>query len=105
VLLCGRCLAWTCLVFRAQAQAIELYLRLLERGLASEESVQHQYRFKEIVDIETREPLYTIEHEVRSMRHPLFMRPLVNRNPEQNNMRYAYGYNSTGAYRTRAEIR
>jgi hypothetical protein len=28
------------------------------------------------------------------MRHPLFMRPLVNRNPEQNNMRYAYGYDS-----------
>jgi catechol 2,3-dioxygenase-like lactoylglutathione lyase family enzyme len=70
------------------------YQRLLERGLVSEESDQHQYRFKEIVDIETREPLYTIEHEVRSMRHPLFMRPLVNRNPEQNNMRYAYGYDS-----------
>ena len=70
------------------------YRRLLERGLVSEESDQHQYRFKEIVDIETREPLYTIEHEVRSMRHPLFMRPLVNRNPEQNNMRYAYGYDS-----------
>jgi hypothetical protein len=28
------------------------------------------------------------------MRHPLFRRPLVNRNPSQNNMNYAPGYDA-----------
>jgi len=32
--------------------------------------------------------------EVRSMRHPLFMRPLVNRNPAQSNINYAPGYDA-----------
>ena len=67
------------------------YRRLLERKLICEESDQHQYRFKDIVDPESGKLLYTIEHEVRSMRHPLYMRPLVNRNPAQNNMNYAPG--------------
>jgi hypothetical protein len=35
--------------------------------------------------------LFTIEHEVRSLKHPLYMRPLVNRNPAQNIMRYSPG--------------
>jgi hypothetical protein len=61
------------------------YTKLLDKGLISEESDQHQYRFKDLLDSETGETLFTIEHEVRSMRHPLFMRPLVNRNPSQNN--------------------
>jgi hypothetical protein len=32
-----------------------------------------------------------LEHEVRSMRHPLFKRPLVNRNPQQSNRGYRPG--------------
>jgi hypothetical protein len=36
--------------------------------------------------------LFTVEHEMRSMRHPLYARPLVNRNPEQTNRAYAPGY-------------
>jgi hypothetical protein len=28
--------------------------------------------------------LFTVEHEVRSATHPMFMRPLVNRNPALN---------------------
>lgn len=67
------------------------YRRLLERGLISEESDQHQYRFKDIVDPGSGEVLFTIEHEVRSMRHPLFLRPLVNRDPAQSNVDYAPG--------------
>lgn len=67
------------------------YRRLLERGLISEESDQHQYRFKDIVDPGSGDVLYTIEHEVRSMRHPLFMRPLINRDPAQSNVDYAPG--------------
>jgi catechol 2,3-dioxygenase-like lactoylglutathione lyase family enzyme len=70
------------------------YANLVDKGLISEESDQHQYRFKDLVDPETGETLFTIEHEVRSMRHPLFMRPLVNRNPSQNNISYAPGYDA-----------
>jgi predicted enzyme related to lactoylglutathione lyase len=65
--------------------------RLAERGLIIQESDQHQYRFQDIVDPESGKVLFTIEHEVRSMKHPLFLRPLVNRNPSQTIMRYAPG--------------
>jgi hypothetical protein len=65
--------------------------RLLARGLITEESDQHQYRFQDVVDVESGDVLATIEHEVRSMRHPMYARPLVNRNPEQTNTRYAPG--------------
>ena len=66
--------------------------RLLERGLITEESDQHQYRFEDIVDMGSGRVLFTLEHEVRSMRHPLYARPLVNRNPEQTNRLFAPGY-------------
>ncbi|MGE0255402.1 MAG: hypothetical protein AB7N54_05370 [Alphaproteobacteria bacterium] len=66
--------------------------RLLERGLVSEESDQHQYRFVDIVDPADGRKLFQIEHEVRSMRHPLYARPLVNRNPAQTNMNYHHGH-------------
>ena len=68
--------------------------RLAQRGLIFEESDQHQYRFRDIVDPQTGEKLFTIEHEVRSMRHPLYMRPLVNRNPSQSIMQYASGHDA-----------
>ena len=66
--------------------------RLLERGLISEESNESQYRFETIIDPASGEKLCQIEHEVRSMRHPMFARALVNRNPEQTNNRYAPGH-------------
>ena len=53
--------------------------RLLERGLITEESDASQYRFQDITELVTGRVLATIEHEVRSMRHPLFARALVNR--------------------------
>src|SRR5579872_3101068 len=68
--------------------------KLVEKGLVFEESDQHQYRFRDIVDPETGTKLFTIEHEVRSMKHPLYMRPLVNRNPAQNNMNYMPGHDA-----------
>lgn len=46
--------------------------RLLARGLVTEESGQHQYRFQNVVDPDSGEVLVTIEHEVRSMRHLLY---------------------------------
>lgn len=67
------------------------YARLRERGLIMEESDRHQYRFKDIVDLDSGQLLFTIEHEVRSMRHPLYNRPLVNRNPDQTNLDYRPG--------------
>ena len=67
---------------------------LQEKGLVFEESDQHQYRFRDIVDPETGKVLFTIEHEVRSMKHPLYMRPLVNRNPPQSNMNYIPGHDA-----------
>ncbi len=67
---------------------------LLERGLITEESNQHQYRFDTIVDLKTGKPLVQIEHEVRSMRHPLYARPLVNRNAQQTNRNYAPGHDA-----------
>ena len=70
------------------------YRRLSERGLISEESDQHQYRFTELVDPADGRKLFQLEHEVRSMRHPLFARPLVNRNPEQSNLDYVPGFDA-----------
>jgi hypothetical protein len=68
--------------------------RLLERGLVTEESDNYQYRFKDIVDVESGKVLFTIEHEVRSMTHPLYARPLVNRNPAQSNRGYVRGHDT-----------
>jgi len=65
---------------------------LRERGLVSEESNQHQYRFEDIVDLDTGEVLFTLDHEIRSVTHPLFARPLVNRNPDQSNAMFAPGH-------------
>ena len=66
--------------------------KLLERGLIAEESDQHQYRFNDIVDVDTNKPIFTIEHETRSMRHPMFNRVFVNRNPDMNNRNFVPGY-------------
>jgi len=67
------------------------YRRLGARGLISEESNQHQYRFENIIDLDTGDVLFTIDHEVRSMTHAMFGRPLVNRNQEQTARTYRSG--------------
>ena len=66
--------------------------KLVERGLISEESDQHQYRFLDIVDVDTNKPIFRIEHETRSMRHPMFNRTYVNRNPDMTNRNFAPGH-------------
>jgi catechol-2,3-dioxygenase len=68
--------------------------RLAERGLVTEESNQHQYRFKEIVDPDSGKALYTLEHEIRSVTHPLYARALVNRDPVQTNRNYTPGFDA-----------
>jgi len=79
------------------------YRRLAERGLISEESDQHQYRFTELIDPAEGKKLFQLEHEVRSMRHPLYGRPLVNRNPRQSNTDYAPGHDAAQAELPHAE--
>jgi len=68
--------------------------KLMALGLVTEESDQWQYRFQDIIDLDTKEVLFTIEHEVRSMTHPMYARPLSNRNPDMNNRNYRPGHDS-----------
>ena len=65
--------------------------RLHALGLVTEESNQHQYRFMDIVDPHSGAPCFQVEHEVRSMTHPMFARPLVNRDPRQRTGQYLPG--------------
>ena len=65
---------------------------LEERDLVSEESNRWQYRFLDIVDPGTGEPVFRIEHEVRSMTHPIYGRFLVNRNPDVTSNAFAAGH-------------
>ncbi len=70
------------------------YRRLGALGLITVETDQHEYRFTDIIDLDTREVLFTVEHEVRSQTHPMFGRPLVNRNPQQSNRGYKPGHDA-----------
>jgi hypothetical protein len=70
------------------------YRRLVERNLITVETDAHEWRFRDIVDTHTNQTLFTVEHEVRSLKHPLYGRPLVNRNPAQTNRSYARGQDS-----------
>jgi len=70
------------------------YRRLLDLGLITMESNQHEYRFKDIIDLDSREVLFTVEHETRSQTNPMYGRPLINRNPAATNMDYKPGHDS-----------
>ncbi|MFZ1171396.1 hypothetical protein [Bradyrhizobium sp.] len=65
---------------------------LADRNLIFSEDNPYQYRFRDIVDLASGKHLFTIEHEVRSATHPMFLRPLINRNPAQTNRTFAAGY-------------
>ena len=67
------------------------YARLRDRDLITMESDDHEWRFIDIVDIDSGDVLFKIEHEVRSATHPLFARPLINRNVAQSNRGYRRG--------------
>ena len=70
------------------------HAKLRKLDLITEESDRCQYRFEDIVDLDSGKVLFTIEHEIRSMTHPLYARPLVNRNPAQTNRNYVMGGDS-----------
>lgn len=58
------------------------YEFLREKGLITEETDMHQYRFQELIDPRDGQHLFTLEHEVRSLFHPLYARNLINRDSE-----------------------
>jgi len=64
------------------------YNFLKERGLVSEDVRNHQFRFKEIIDPDEGSCVFVVEHEVRSLHHPMFGRFLVNRDPAQSQRQY-----------------
>ncbi len=65
---------------------------LVEHDLVWQESDPYQYRFTKIVDPDKpSEVLFEIEHEVRSLTHPMYLRPLINRNPAQRQRTYVRG--------------
>jgi catechol-2,3-dioxygenase len=72
----------------------EPYRRLLDLGLITAESNEYEYRFKDVIDLDSREVLFTVEHETRSQTNPMFGRPLINRNPAATNMDYKPGHDS-----------
>jgi hypothetical protein len=68
------------------------YRKLLDLDLITIEDNQHQYRFKDVIDLDTKEVLFTVEHETRSQTNPMYGRPLINRNPAATNMDYKPGH-------------
>ena len=64
------------------------YHWLKQRGLVNMETDAEEWRFQWITDPKDGNKLFQIEHEVRSMKHRLFARPLVNRNHAITNMTY-----------------
>jgi hypothetical protein len=68
------------------------YERLKARNLVNCEDNRYQYRFRDIIDPASGRHLFTIEHEVRSVKHPAYLRPLINRNPTQTARAYSPGH-------------
>ena len=64
---------------------------LKDRGLVTEEARGHQFRFVKLVDPASGEPVFSLEHEVRSLCHPMFGRHLINRDPSQVQRAYRRG--------------
>jgi len=64
---------------------------LVQRYLVTEESNPYQYRFQVIVDPDGGQQRSELEHEVRCATHPMYMRPLVNRNAAQRQATYVRG--------------
>ena len=75
------------------------YEWLKARDLITMETDANEWRFQWITDPRDAKPLFQIEHEVRSMKHHLYARPLVNRNHGITNMTYQYGQDAfRGSY-------
>ena len=61
------------------------------RDLLLQDIVNHQYRFKDIIDPDTGQKVFELEHEVRSLYHRMYGRDLINRDPTQDLRGYTRG--------------
>lgn len=67
------------------------YTTLKRHNRIMEEVTNHQFRFKELMDPESGAEVFQLEHEVRSLRHKMYHRPFVNRDPTQTQRDYHRG--------------
>jgi hypothetical protein len=74
------------------------YAFLKQRGAITEEVRNHQFRFKQIVDPADGNGKFLLEHEVRSLRHPMYHRPFVNRDAAQTQRDYRRGWDAFTPY-------
>jgi hypothetical protein len=64
-------------VYLTRYQAV--YAELKRRDLLMEPDKNEQFRFARMIDPDSGAELFAFEHEMRSLHHPDFMKPLVNR--------------------------
>jgi hypothetical protein len=74
------------------------YGYMKSRGAVSEEVRNHQFRFKEIRDPANDSHIFSLEHEVRSLRHPMYNRFFVNRDVTQTQRAYRRGWDAYTPY-------
>jgi hypothetical protein len=67
------------------------YSFLKSRQLVSEDVRNHQFRFQSIIEADSGRTVFLLEHEVRSLHHPMFNRNFVNRDPAQSQRNYRRG--------------
>ena len=74
------------------------YNFLQSRGLISEDVRNHQFRFRDLVDPTDGSKKFSLEHEVRSQRHPMYNRFFVNRDAAQSQRNYRRGWDAYTPY-------
>jgi hypothetical protein len=74
------------------------YGYLKSRGAISEDVRNHQFRFKEISDPADDSHKFSLEHEVRSLHHPMYNRFFVNRDTNQSQRTYRRGWDAYTPY-------
>ena len=67
------------------------YNLLKTHQLISEDVRNHQFRFQSIIEADSGRTVFLLEHEVRSLHHPMFNRHFVNRDPTQGQRNYRRG--------------
>ena len=68
------------------------YQYMKSRDLIMEEIMNHQFRLTNMIDPDSGEHVFTLEHEVRNLHHGMFHRTLVNRNSAQGLRGYVRGH-------------
>ena len=68
-------------IYAANIQKLYDYFK--KRGLVTMEDNKYQFRFQAIIDVDNESTIYELEHEVRSLYHPLYKRELVNRRGDE----------------------